>query len=203
MIIGCKYWDDRDRFYTQENNSTEELLKKLGFKNYLETCGSSMVTNCCMSIEGTSYKFEELRIQPEDLVTALLNNSHNYGELQKYRPNLDPSEYPGNRIPQYHPYAAEHIFGIKAEYLEMNGFNSDFVKSKLEIGCSIGACYKKPGHFISIVAYDATTDEFITKDSWRSTIKDGTNGFLRRIPKNWIKTNIQNYCIVFYPNKGN
>jgi hypothetical protein len=28
MIKGVKFWNDRDRYYTQTNNPTEEILRK-------------------------------------------------------------------------------------------------------------------------------------------------------------------------------
>jgi len=201
MIIGCKYWNDRDRFYTQENNSTETLLKLAGVKSYLETCGSSSVVNACTSV-GADFKYEHLKVQPEDLVTSILNNMHNYEELRSYRPNLTPGTIPGNRVPQYHPYAAKTVFGVQSEFKFDNKFDPEFVLSMLRLGCAVGICYKSPGHFTCIVAYDTEKKAFLTKDSWSNTIDDGTNGFLRPIPQKWIDSNIQNYYIIYHPKES-
>jgi len=41
MIAGAKFWNDRNRYYIQSNNPTEEILRKRSDGAWLVSCGSS------------------------------------------------------------------------------------------------------------------------------------------------------------------
>jgi hypothetical protein len=45
-IKGARFWNDRDHYYTQTNNPTEEILRKRSDGNWLVSCGPSAAVSC-------------------------------------------------------------------------------------------------------------------------------------------------------------
>lgn len=219
MIVGAKYWYDKDKWYIQTNNPTEEILRKslisvnkllaeagivktIGF---LESCGSTAGVNCLAvhySKKEWKEKFEVIypggyKPQPEEVLNDWFNDPRNYPLLEKVRTDIGPEDLPGNRVPQYYPPAIWAVFGIKCEFIWVPTHHVlvDFFKK----GYSIQLLLKSPSHYVAGVAYDLSTSEIIINDSWPGRFKDG-NGFNRRIPD--LK-NLQNFAIVYPSLKSN
>ena len=194
MIVGAKYWDDKDKWYVQTNNPSEELLRKINKKDFLETCGPSAGVNCAAAL-GFILEIKcpgKYKPQPEEVLSDWFNDPRNYKILEKARPNLDPRDIPGGRVPQYYPAAMRDVFNIDCEFIWLtNHFQlMDYFKA----GCSIQLCLKSPSHYIAAVAYDLNTSEIIFNDSWPR----GNIGFNSRM--SGIE-NLNNYAIIYQPKK--
>jgi hypothetical protein len=46
MVRGVRFWNNRDCYYTQTNNPTEEILRKRSDGNWLVSCGPSAAVTC-------------------------------------------------------------------------------------------------------------------------------------------------------------
>ena len=186
MIYGCKHWNDRDCFYIQTNNPTEEILQKSKVKNYLETCGPTSAVNCLAAM-GHNIVIDTpggYKPQPEEVLTDFFNDPNNYHDLQEERKNVDPDDYLGNEIPQYYPLAVKRVFGVRARY---DYVNFTEIAEYLKEGLACQICFKKPGHFVAAVAFDDDKKEIIYNDSmgtFNVRLKNGDN--------------LKNYCIVYY-----
>jgi hypothetical protein len=189
MILGAKLWDDKSTYYSQLNNPLETFLKKLGVKGWLETCGPTAAINCLAALGyDLTIKYPGgWEPQPESVLEDWLNDPRNYPEMKLARPNLDPSTYPGNRIPQYYPIAVMRVFGKHGQYIE--GLPFEIVCRKLEEGCTVQLCLIEPGHFIGAVAYDKDTNEIIYRDPWK--------GFNLRMGSDMFINNTKKFCIIY------
>lgn len=195
MIHGPRAWNDRERYYTQVNNPTEEQLRKAGVSGWLETCGPTAAVNCIAAL-GADLTITcpgRYRPQPEEVLSDYLNDPRNYGVLRAARPDVDPSEIQGNRVPQDYPVAVREVFGVRATYLESLGWPG--VMGHLVARRSVQVCLIKPGHYLAVVAYDETTDEMIYHDSWPARV--GGDGFCRRITRDAYESNVRPYVIVY------
>lgn len=196
MIKGVKHWDNRSRYYSQTNNSTESILRKVGVKEWLETCGSTAAVNClaAMGHDVTVFCPGQYRPQPEDVLTNYFNDPRNYKKFEKIRKNLDPNKYPGNRVPQYYPLAAREVFNVEAEFKFLKDFES--VAEIISSGFAVQLCLVSPGHYIAAVAYDEDTEEIIFNDPWPDRFPDG-NGFNQRLDREKYEKNVEPYVIIY------
>ncbi len=195
MIRGAPYWNDRQRYYVQTNNPTEQMLKKVGVHDWLESCGSDAMANCAGAL-GKDFVLAcpgGFQPQIDEVVTGFLNDPRKYADFRRARPGLDPASIPGNRVPQYFPVAARQVFGIEASYFEGPAWN-DTVNELLK-GHSVQLCLVRPSHYIAAVAYDDGSNEIIFNDSWPDRFADG-NGFNRRLPKT-EESNLKNFYVVY------
>jgi hypothetical protein len=46
MIKGVTFWNDKDCYYAQNNNPTEEILRKRSDREWLVSCGPTAAVNC-------------------------------------------------------------------------------------------------------------------------------------------------------------
>lgn len=188
-----KYWNDRDKFYIQTNNPTEIFLKKIGYSQWLETCGPTTLVNCIASL-GVNVEVETFgnyKPQPESVVMDFFHDSKNYPLLKKARPNVEPSEIVGNRVPQYYPVAAWEIFRVKSYFKFVKDFK--FVTNELIKGKAIQLQLKEPGHYIAAVHFDAETSEIVYNDSRPR----GQDGFNKRLNSDYYYKNIENFIVVY------
>ena len=187
MIYGCKHWNDRNYFYVQTNNPTEEILQKAGVVHYLETCGPSSAVNCMASM-GHKVTIDTpggYQPQPEEVLTDFFNDPNNYKALQEERKDrIDPDKYMGNEIAQYYPLAVKRVFGVRCRFVFASW--KDVVENVKE-GQACQLCFKSPGHFVAAVAFDDETQEIIYNDSMGKFNVRMKNG-----------DNLKNYCIVYY-----
>jgi len=197
-IKGAKFWDDRDRLHSQENNPTEAYLKatlketKLG---WLESCGPSASVNCLDAL-GYDIVIECPGVfipQSEEVLMDYFNDPNNKTKLNAIRA-MDES-IPENRVPQYYPVAVQEVFNAKAAF--QWGKNFDSIVTMLVEGRAVQLCLIKPGHYIAAVAYDEDTKEIIYHDSWGARFPDGKGGFARRMSKAEYDQNVKDYFIVY------
>lgn len=200
MIHGVPHWNDRDRFYSQENNPTEELLRKRKEESWLESCGPSAAVNCLAALDYNLniYCPGPYKPQPEEVLMDFFNDPRNYKKLEIIRRDTDPVSFPGNRIPQWYPYAVKEVFGALGQFLFTSGI--EITISALKKGYAVQLCLIEPGHFIAAVAYDDSTQEIIYNDSWPSRWTDG-NGFNRRMSAEEFDKTIKRYVIIYMGRK--
>jgi hypothetical protein len=196
MIKGVKYWQDRERYYTQTNNPTEEMLRKRADGNWLVSCGPSAAVSCIAAMGyDVSVKCPGMyQPQTEEVLMDYFNDPRNYDALKKVRPEIDPRNYYGNEIAQFYEVAVPAVFGVKCSF----AFGGDFdkVASLLQSGKAVQLCLVKPGHYIAGVAFDDTARELIYNDPWPGRFKDG-NGFNRRMGEVEFRGNVKPYRIVY------
>jgi len=208
IILGAKYFNDSDLiYYIQTNNTTEAILKKLGIKGYLETCGPTCLVICCAALIG---KDVEVRypggylISIEDGGMSFFHNKNNYKLFReidnqisppKYR--VDPANTMNNRVPWFYPTAAKELYGIEAEYISRNLWWE--VRDYLLDGNSVQLLLEDPGHFIAAVAYDKKTDDVLYVDPWPDRVTP-TDGHLTRMKHGEFVENVRPHIIVYrYP----
>jgi len=197
MIRGAKFWNDRQRaYYSQSNNPLEQILRKLEVKDWLESCAPTYILNC---IAALGYDVEikcpgVYRPQPEEVLMGFFHDSRNYQRFREIRHDINPNTFMGNRVPQFHPFAAAQVFKANARYVENHEF--EFVCGYFESGHSIGFLLKQPSHYIAGVAYDDDTDEIIYNDSRPERFPDG-NGFNRRMSRNEFRINVEPFVIIY------
>lgn len=197
MIHGAPFWNDRGRiFFSQENNPTEQLLKKRKNKGWLESCGPTAAVSCLAALDYDlnvccpgSYK-----PQPEEILMDFFNDPRNYAAFEKIRRDTDPISFPGNRIPQWYPHAVKEVFGAVGDFVFTNEIGVTI--SALKKAHAVMLCLIEPSHFIAAVAYDDETKEIIYNDSWPSRWSDG-NGFNRRMNEEDFEKNVKNYVIIY------
>ena len=199
MIVGARYWQDRERWYVQIGNPTEEQLRKHGVGSWLETCGPTAAVNCLAAL---GYDLEikcpgPYRPQPEETLADWLNDPRNYPELRLARPDWNPEAAPGNRVADYYPRAVAAVFGAKAEYVPR--INLPGIRTELAAGRAVQLCLMPPGHYIAAVAWDKATDEIIYHDSWPGRRPQwGGDGFARRL-LTVEEEAVQAYVVVYWP----
>lgn len=197
MIKGLPHWEDRERYYTQTNNSIEAFHKASGkTKGWTESCGPTSATTI-LDMMGTPVAIVTpggWQAQPEQVLWDYLNDPRNYTKFAAARPNLAPGTYPGNQIPQYYPVAVKEVFGRTAAFKE--GVKFEDVSQWVAAGKGVQLCLKTPGHFIPVVAFDDTAGELVFHDPFPDRFPD-KNGFGRRLTRDEFKSNVQPYG-VFY-----
>jgi hypothetical protein len=205
LITGAKYWDKLDRYYKQSNNSVETMIKKLGIEwvkksgnnggkspGWLETCGPTAAVMCMDAMDILPWQPYD-GVQVEDILTLWLNNPCNYGDMRASRPELNPDEWMGNRVPQYYPPAVKKLFKVSARFASLSW---EDIASMLLNGHAIQLCKVTPGHYIAAVAYDSEKNEIIYHDPWPEQYADG-QGFCRRITRPEFVANIHPWGVIY------
>lgn len=196
MIRGARLWADRDTYYMQANNPTEELLRKRVEQSRLESCGPTAAVNC-LAVLGYDLRVScpgPWRPQPEEILMDWFHDPRNYEKLAAVRQDINPLQTPGNRVPQYYPPAVADVFGARADFAWVDRF--DLIGEYLCKGYALQICLKNPGHFVAAVAYDDETDEVIYRDPWPDRLPDH-NGFNRRLDLDEYTRNIKRYAITY------
>ena len=202
VIKGLLYWQDSNRYYSQENNPEEEEFKKLGLKSWLQTCGPTAMINILDNMG------HDVRIitpggwkpQPESTLTDFFNDSRNYTKFKEIRPNLNPASLMANMVPQYYPYAIEQLFGVKG--LFSWGCTWTTVTKLISEGTGVMICLSEPGHYVAPIAYDAEKNELIYNDPWKGNkwpaSQAGKPGYARRMKQAEFEGNTESYRIEVY-----
>ena len=197
MIRGAKYYNDSTRRYSQDNNPTEEQLRKHGIKSYLETCGPTAALNCISAL-GHNTDLDNLPgevIQPEEVLSDFLNDPKNYDDLRNIRPSLNPASIPGGRVPQYYPWAVKVLFNVVCEFKWNMTFDS--VSFDVSKGKAIQICFENPGHYVAVLAYDDVKDELIYNDPWSGNPMNKNGGFNERLSRREFIDNVKNYFLIY------
>ena len=197
MIRGVKHWNDRNYYYIQTNNPTEEILRKKGVKKYLESCGNTSSVNIIASMDyNVDIKSPGKYMLPADQALGdFLNDPSNYPEFEKIRTDINPIDYLGNEIPQYYPYAVKQLFNVKAEFLFIKDFER--IKTHLQAKRGIQLCLITPSHFVACVAFDDVKNEIIFNDSWPERFPD-KDGFNKRLSETDYDNNIKSFALIYY-----
>jgi len=194
MIKGAKNWDKKSFHYYQTNNPTDSILTKIFKKKYLETCGPTAAVMCLLAIDkdvkitcpGT------YSIQTEEVLSDWFNDPKVAHLREAIRKGVD--YIPGNRIPQFYPEAVKHVYGFHDAEFKWTKNIAGFLWS----GHSVQLCLKKPGHFVTAVAYDDYSGDIIYHDPWPERKGLKNKGFKERLTIKEQKNNLQNYCIVYF-----
>jgi hypothetical protein len=166
MIFGAVHWADRSRYFVQTNNPTEEELRKLGFKAWLQSCGSSAgAMGAAVVGYDISIRCPGGYVLPADeALTDFFNDPGNYPKFRLAAPKIDPAAEPGNRHAAYYPIAAREVLGVTAAHWW--GVTPGRIVEHLRRRRAVQACIDPPGHYIIVVAYDPATEELIYNDPW-------------------------------------
>jgi hypothetical protein len=196
MIKGVKFWNDKDCYYTQTNNPTEEILRKRSDGNWLVSCGPSSAV-CCLAALGLDVSVScpgTYKPQPEEVLMDFFNDTRNYKALLAARPDTPPDVWHGNEVPQFYPVAVPAVFGVPASFTWGNDFGK--IAAHLQAGRAVQLCLVKPGHYVAAVAYDDEVREIIYNDPYPERFAD-RNGFNRRMGEAECKANTKPYIIVY------
>jgi hypothetical protein len=137
MIKGVQFWNDRDCYYTQTNNPTEEILRKRSDGSWLVSCGPSAAVTCvaamgfnvCCGCPGDYVP------QSEEVLMDFFNDPRNYAALKAARPDTPPDVWHGNEVPQFYPAAVKAVFGAAARFEWGAGF--DTIAAELQLGKAV------------------------------------------------------------------
>ncbi|MDR0556333.1 MAG: hypothetical protein LBG43_00460 [Treponema sp.] len=116
MVKGVKFWNDKDCYYTQSNNPTEEILRKRSDGPWLVSCGPSAAV-ACIAAMGFDVEVKtpgKYKPQSEEVLMDFFNDPRNYAALAAARPDTPPDVWHGNEVPQFYPVAVNAVFGVKA-----------------------------------------------------------------------------------------
>jgi hypothetical protein len=196
MVKGVQFWNDRDCYYTQTNNPTEEILRKRSDGNWLVSCGPSAAVTCVAAL-GLDVDIRcpgRYRPQGEEVLMDFFNDPRNYAALKQERPDTPPEVWHGNEVPQFYPVAVKAVFDAPARFEW--GADFDTIAAELQSGKAVQLCLVKPGHYIAAVAYDDEKQEIIYNDPWPGRFEDG-NGFNRRMGRDECKANVKPFFIVY------
>jgi hypothetical protein len=196
-IQGCRYWNDRARYYGQENNPTEHLLKcRLDGKGWLETCGPTAAINClaAMGVLSDWTTPGGYHPQPEQELTDYLNDPKNFSKLKAVWGSIDPEAVLGNEVAEWYPLAVREVFGLTAKFV--GPLSLDSAIGHLSEGRAIQVCLVQPGHFVALVAYDFDKQEFIINDPWSGRWPDG-KGWNKRMPVSEFERNLTPKSLVY------
>jgi len=198
------FWEDKDTFYTQENNPTETLLGKILGKGYLESCGPTAAANLVQSINkqirvivALDEQLNSYEIPLDEVIMDYFNNPGNFKRFNQVRKYREFKKIPFNEIPQYYPLMFEELFRLRSEFKW--GVTFDKVKSILSNKYGVILCFKKPGHYIAVGKVYSESEEIEYRDSWKGNYfpkrLKGTSGFNRRVKWSEIEKNLKNFYI--------
>ncbi len=186
--------------FIQDNNAAEAYSSKIMKKRWLESCGNVSATIIAAVFDRFVDEDEYFncpggwQMPADDFAWIYMNLPANYEKFLKTRPNLNPNEYPGNRVPQYYEDLFRDVFDIEAHY----GFRP--LKSKLiqhiKEKNAFMMLFKKPRHYVCVVEYDVSTDEWIYIDPWKKNKMNKNNGWRERIKAD--SKNIQPHYVLAY-----
>jgi len=189
---------NRDAYYIQTNNPTEEILRKQDSKygGYLVSCGPTAAVNC-ISAMGLDVEIScpgDYKPQPEEVLMDYFNDPRNYDILRKKRKGTDPSIWYGNEVPQFYEIAVPAVFNVKARFIWWKDYKT--IVNLVSKGQAVQLCLKNPGHYIAVVAYDTDTQEIIINDPWPGRFFN-RDGFNRRMNAKELWSNVKGYAIVY------
>lgn len=185
--------EDPETYYRQENNPTEQILRKQGAENWLVSCGPTAAVSI---VHATGREVDCLtpggwKPQPEEILTGYFNDPSNSEKLKSIR-NLDPQNWLGNTVPQWYEAAIYDVFGISARFYWGLVFHDLEICIHKNIG--ILACLKNPGHYVAIVGFDSDKKTVIYNDPWEGNFwpesLKGRPGFNRELPWNEFSNNL-------------
>jgi hypothetical protein len=164
MLIGTKYYNVKSRLWAQEKDGWEQVLQGL------QLCGPTAASNARATLvdvdEGKSGFGGDWVERPADALATFFATPANWPAFQSIRPlplGWGPGLFVPWEIPQYYEYAIKRVFGLIAKF-EYGTFEN--IVDYLKQGCAVQLCLVTPGHFISAVAYDDSTQEILFKDPW-------------------------------------
>ena len=197
MIYGTKNWKDSSIRYLQTTAIIERFLKDLKISKkidfWLESCN---VSSACTTVEsvGGEWKvrlpqlYNKNIISQKDIMFDFL-----YSDLGgKWKADgICENEVAENLV-----YAVNNLSTAKAVLCKFDNSNKavssmiESLKNKKGCVCSYTTIYNT-GHYISIVAYDSDTDEFIIYNSWPEDSINKNNGIQERISSSFLKEKLR------------
>jgi len=200
MIQGARHWGERLCYHAQNNNPTEQYLKKLGVAAWLQTCGPTAAVNC---LDALGYKLAIqcpglYKPQPEEVLSDYFNDPANEDKFVKFRPDI--AKTPGNYWPTLYPLAVREVFEARATFL-VNIHNWAEVCGMLWHGAALQLHLVKPAHYIAAVAYDEAAQEIIFHDSWPREANK-YDGFANRMTRKEYEGNVRDFLVRYNPPPG-
>lgn len=202
-MFGTPYWDQKGRYYRQDNDASVELLREYheisreqGIDYTLVACGPNVALNLLDAL-GHDVAIRtpgQWNVQATDVFLWWFFDRRNAEKMRKARPNLEPFEIPGQTVPQYYPPAVEDVFGARALFEWEPTW--DKIARYLYMGEGIQLCLKDPGHYIAAVAFDPGRGELIYHDPWPG--RTGTSGKALRMGVQEFNETVQPYLIRYF-----
>jgi hypothetical protein len=214
--VKAPFANDRDYYYVQTNNPTEEILRKLDaelsaklkaggmtdeqIKPYLiqrlQSCGPTASVNCQAALGKI---VDDGKSQPEERLFDAFNDPRNYPlfartPLEDGKTLIDPANVLGNRVAAWYPAAVKLVFGNPCEFV--NGLMPWLdLLDKLEEGKTVQICLINPGHYISLVCFDSLNGVLLN-DPWPGRWPDG-NGFNRPLGRAEYEANVKPFALIY------
>ena len=217
---GILYWDKSSIIYDQTKNAVEEinrkqrveiykrLLKELPKKyhnnirwilSYYESCG---VDAFALIMEGMGFLTTEMyptlktltgdhQIQMDDWFMNFINDP-------KHNKLFAAGDHMDNRLIYSYPTMAKHFFNVKSIMFTKKKPLSFYKAAEMVYtGNGLQLCFKKPGHYRGVVAYDPKIDCLKYYDSWANAPDNEFGGKLENITKEEFDTNTIDYRLVY------
>jgi hypothetical protein len=197
-IVGAKYWNDKSKFYSQENNPIEEALRKEGETLWLESCGPTAAVNCIASMG----LLPSIRMpggyepQPEQILFDFFNDPFNYEIFKAVRKDIDPSLFMNNRVPQFYPDAVDLCFGIDSAFQWATPWGT--LVDYLTVGKAVQICCKDPGHYMAAVAVDTDRQLLYVNNPWTKQPGNNNSGFNEILTRDRYEKGFQPWSVVYH-----
>ena len=190
MIHGAKNWNDESIRYDQGNNIIEQFLhdqKNLGDCTFqFESCNVE-ATACAVEAVGAKWIIDKPYFMGYgDLMFDFLNSPKVYNDLP-----YKSTTHPQNEIIDNLAYVAD-VFsdgGAKVHLIDNVKHIDIHIKEFLTNASAVVLSYKTvygTGHYITIVAFDNDTKEFICYDPWKGNKHCLNNGIKERYPASFF-----------------
>lgn len=190
MISAVKYWKKKSIRYDQENNIIEQFLKdqkNLGNCNFwFESCNVE-ASACAVEAVGAKWIIECPQFMGYgDLMFDFLNSPRTFKDLP-----VKSKKYPLNEIMDNLAYAVE-IFtdgGAKVHHYASSEHIHIHMREFLMTGSAVVLSYLTDygtGHYITVVAYDDETKQFICYDPWKGNLHCKHGGVLEKYPASFF-----------------
>lgn len=164
MIVGAPHYNDPKAIFNQRNNAVERILKKMGAREWLVSCGGESSAICNYAKNGGP-EYVDLpgggRLQVGDAIVLWMNYEANQPALNKVR-NVGDGPFLGNEIMQWIPLAVDKVLG--STVFHKDDLQWDGLVLELGRGNSVQLGQIQPAHFIAAVAYDSQEGEVLCID---------------------------------------
>ena len=178
---------------------TYELGGNVASGAWKESCGPHSSVNCLMA---TMPDPSSLDIKTPggwapripDVLMSWFHTPSNQPRIAKALPGVDLDKAFENQFLSLYPIAVQEVLGKLCRYVPAHDF--DDLVGYVKTGQAVQIVLIKPGHFVSVHAYDDFTDELIYVDPNDTPHTDG-NWQNVRLPRAVHETNVRPWIVVY------
>lgn len=178
---------------------TYELGGNVASGSWKETCGPHAAVNCLMAILEDP-KVVEIKTlggwspRVPDILMNWFQVPSTQAEISKVIPGMDFDKVFENEFMALYPTAVKAVFGLSCRYIQTHTF--DDIVGFIKAGHSVQIVFIKPGHYVSVHAYDDFTDELIYVDPNDTPHVDG-NWACVKLTRVAHDTNVKPWILVY------